>query len=99
MREPNMSGAEFLDWLHNIKQIEKVEWKVQGDFLDADEVAVVITADGEQITIYVGSPKRSERPDEFQKTLLCLIANRIFPDQEPFNLSSDPTEVICYLLA
>lgn len=94
MKEPNMSGAEFLDWLHGVKRIEKVEWEVHGEPLDADEVAVVITADGEKITVYVGSPKRSEYPDEFQKTLLCLIANRIFPEEEPFTVFCDPIEVV-----
>lgn len=94
MNEPNMTGAEFLDWLHGVKQIEKVEWQVRGEPLDAEAVSVIITADGDQITIYFGSPKRGERPNEFQKTLLCLIGNRIFPDQEPFNIFCDPTEVV-----
>ena len=32
-----MTGEEFLNWLHGVKKIEKLEWVVHGETLDADE--------------------------------------------------------------
>lgn len=40
-----MTGEEFLNWLHGVKKIEKLEWVVHGETLDADEVSILITAD------------------------------------------------------
>lgn len=88
-----MTGEQFLIWLEGVKKIESVKWAVKGDPLDADEVDVLITADGEQIAISFGSPKNGERPDDVQKAILCMIANRVVNSPD-FNVGCDPCEVV-----
>lgn len=88
-----MTGEEFLNWLHGVKKIEKVEWVVSGDALDADEVSVLITADGKRLSIPFGCPKWVKYPDDFHTTLFCLIANKV-TNQPSFNISNNPADVV-----
>lgn len=88
-----MNGEQFLKWLDGVKKIEKIEWVVQGEPLDANKVSVLITADGEQVSIYFGSPKNSDPPDDIQKAFLCLIANRVIASPN-FDISFDPTQIV-----
>ena len=88
-----MTGNEFLDWLHKIKKIDRVEWDVTGDLFNADEVRVIITADGEQASILFGSPKNGEPTEYHPKAFLCLIANKVM-NQPSFDISFDSTLVV-----
>lgn len=88
-----MTGEEFLNWLHGVKKIEKVEWVVQGDTVDADEVSVLITADGKRVSIPFGSPKNGEPTEYHEKAFLCLIANKV-TDQPSFNIGHNPADVV-----
>lgn len=88
-----MSGEEFMNWIHAVQKIEKLEWVVHGETLDADEVSVVVTADGEQISIPFGQPKWVKYPNDFQKVLVALIANKIVGAYE-FNIGHDPVHVV-----
>lgn len=88
-----MSGEEFMNWIHTVQKIEKLEWIVQGETLDADEVSVVVTADGEQLSIPFGQPKWVKYPTWFQKVLIGLIANKIIGAYE-FNIGHDPVYVV-----
>lgn len=88
-----MTGEEFLNWLHGVKKIEKLEWVVHGETLEADEVSILITADGEQLSIPFGQPKWVKYPDNFQKVLVGLIANKIVGAYK-FNIGHDPVHVV-----
>ena len=88
-----MTGEQFLNWLEGVKKIEAVKWAVAGDPLNADEVNVLITADGEQISVSFGSPKNGDRPNDFQKAILCMIANRVINGPK-FNVGCDPADVV-----
>lgn len=88
-----MTGEEFLNWLHGVKKIEKLGWVVHGETLDADEVSILITADGEQLSIPFGQPKWVKYPTDFQKALICLIANKV-TGTDDFNIYRDPVQAV-----
>ena len=88
-----MTGEEFLNWLHGVNKIEKLEWVVHGETLDADEVSILITADGEQLAIPFGQPKWVKYPTDFQKALICLIANKV-TGTDDFNIYRDPVQAV-----
>lgn len=96
-----MTGKEFLDWLDGVKHIDRVEWIIQGeDCWDADEISVGVTADGEEKVFFFGRAKWLERPDDFCKVCMAMIANRVMKqvglcdDLGPYNLESDPVAVV-----
>lgn len=96
-----MTGEEFLNWLDGVKHIEKVEWIVKGaDCLDAEQIDVSVTADGEKKKIFFGSAKYLERPDDFCKVCMAMIGNRVMKqvglcdDLGPFTLQDDPCDVV-----
>lgn len=96
-----MTGEEFLNWLDQVGHIERVEWIIRGeDCLDADEVSVSVTADGEKKVFFFGSAKWVKRPDFFCKVCMGMIGNRVMKqvglceDLGPFTTENDPCDVV-----
>lgn len=77
-----MTGEEFLNKVRSIKRITGIRWETVGDVLDADEVKVIITADGEKFSILVGHPKDTSKIDWWQEVSIRLVIQKILQQED-----------------
>lgn len=94
------TGEEFLNWFEGVHHIENAEWVVKGDPLDAMEVDVKITADGETKTIYFGAPILAEKTGWHNKVILCMIANKVMKQGDlhvTYDVGSNEVDMVNFM--
>nr|DAP03863.1 MAG TPA: hypothetical protein [Caudoviricetes sp.] len=77
-----MTGEEFLNKVRSIQRITGIRWETVGDVLDADEVKVIITADGEEFSILVGHPKDTSKIDWWREVSIRLVIQKILQQED-----------------
>ncbi len=77
-----MTGEEFLYKVRGIKQVQSIEWDVQGDPFNPDKVKIKVVADDEEFSIFFGSPVLHHTADSLLSTIwcervaVCLLVNK-----------------------
>lgn len=77
-----MTGEEFLYKVRGIKQVQSIEWDVQGDPFNSDSVRVEVVADGEKFSIFLGSTILHPTADSLlasiwvERGAVCLLVNK-----------------------
>lgn len=72
-----MTGREFWELTRSWKKVDSIDWDVKGDPFNADCVNVIVSADGKEVTLYVGRPAVSSRVNWFNAVCIYLVVNKV----------------------
>lgn len=84
-----MTGREFWELTRSWKKVDSIGWDVKGDPFNADCVNVIVSADGEKLTIPIGSPAVSSRVNWFNALCIYLVVNKVLTlagRKDPFHV-------------
>lgn len=92
-----MTGEEFLNMVRSIKEITNIQWEVEGDAWEPDEVLLVVVADGEKIRIPY--PRATDDKDEIfmQSMFIGLMINKFHEQMDidsTVNIGQDLSKAI-----